>query len=77
MSIKKQTIKFDDGTEVTLRQPLVRDMKAVANEKNQSDIEMKLISNLTETAPSEMENWTMLDYGKVAKVLGDFLPDNL
>lgn len=77
MNIKKEEITFDDGTVVTLRQPLVKDMKNVAKVGSEAEVEMTLIANLTETSPSELENWTMLDYGKVQEKLRDFLPNGL
>ncbi len=71
---EKIEIKLADGTIVLMREPKVRDMRLVADGKNEQEIEINLISNLTELTQDEIDDMSLKDYGLIAKEVNAFLP---
>jgi hypothetical protein len=68
--VKKITI---NGKEVTVREPKVRDMRAVAHHASEEDKEVHLIANLTGMSVDEIDDLSVRDYKKLQKELHDFL----
>lgn len=68
--MKKITI---NGKEVTVREPKVRDMRAVAHHTSEEDKEVHLIANLTGMSVDEIDDLGIQDYKKLQKELHDFL----
>ena len=66
-------IKLSDGRVVKMRKPKVRDMRAVANIKNEIERELHLVSNLTGLSVEELDDLSLDDYRKLQEVLEDFL----
>ena len=66
-------IKLNDGRVIKMRKPKVRDMRVVANEENEIEKEMKLISNLTNLTFEELDEMGIDDYQKLQKALMNFL----
>ena len=66
-------IKLNDGRVIKMRKPKVRDMRIVANEENEIEKEMKLISNLTNLTFEELDEMEIDDYQKLQKALMNFL----
>lgn len=58
--------------EVTMREPVVRDVKAVGHITNPSEKEVAIISNLTGLSIDEIDNLTMKDYNPLMLGLQDF-----
>jgi len=56
-----------------MREPKVKDMKLVKDVEDDFEREIKLIVNLTEMTPQEVENLSMKDFNKLDKALQDFL----
>jgi hypothetical protein len=66
-------IVLSDGRKVTMREPLVRDMRAVESFASPSEKEISLISNLTGLLIEELDSLTLKEYGKLQDRLKDFL----
>lgn len=66
-------IKLSDGKTIEMREPKVRDIRAVAQEANEQEQEIKLISNLTGLTADEMDDLFFKDYAKFNEALKDFL----
>ncbi|WOE69081.1 phage tail assembly protein [Hydrogenimonas thermophila] len=66
-------IKLSNGQVVKMREPKVKDMKLVKDVEDDFEREIKLIVNLTEMTPEEVENLSMKDFNKLDKALQDFL----
>ena len=66
-------IKLSNGQIVKMREPKVKDMKLVKYVEDDFEREIKLIVNLTEMTPEEVENLSMKDFNKFDKALQDFL----
>jgi len=66
-------IKLSNGKIIKMRKPKVRDMRIVANEENEIEKEMKLISNLTNLTFEELDEMEIDDYQKLQKALMGFL----
>jgi len=66
-------IKLSNGQVVKMREPKVKDMKLVKDVEDDFEREIKLIVNLTEMTPQEVENLSMKDFNKLDKALQDFL----
>lgn len=66
-------IKLSDGKTIEMREPKVRDMRAVAQETNEQEQEIKLISNLTGLTAEEMDDLSLKDYARFGEALKDFL----
>ena len=59
--------------DVEMREPKVKDMRAVSAEENQEEKEIKLISNLTGMSVVEIDDLSLKDYALLAKGLSGFL----
>jgi len=68
-----EEVKLNDGRVIKVRKPKVRDMRIVAEVKNEIEREMKLISNLTNLTFEELDELDLDDYKKFQKVLEGFL----
>jgi len=66
-------IKLSNGKIIKMRKPKVRDMRMVANEENEIEKEMKLISNLTNLTFEEIDEMDLDDYKKLQEALMGFL----
>lgn len=60
-------------TEVTLRHPKARDLKAMDRAGGAIQKMALLIGNLTELAPEEVDELAGADFAAIAEVVGDFL----
>jgi len=65
-------IKLSNRT-VTMREPKVRDIRALKDLKTQEEKEMALICNLTGLTQDELDELSLKDYAKLSKALEDFL----
>lgn len=59
--------------DVEMREPKVKDMRAVSSEENQEEKEIKLISNLTGMSVVEIDDLSLKDYALLSKGLTTFL----
>lgn len=66
-------IKLSNGKTINMRKPKVRDLRAVANIKNEMEQEIQLISNLTGLSTDEIDDMDFADYKKLQEKLKDFL----
>jgi predicted DNA-binding protein (UPF0251 family) len=73
VSLKKEKITLSDGKVVEIREPLVRDIRAVKEFKENEEKEIRLIGNLTNLTIEELDALALKDYGKLQKALQDFL----
>ncbi len=64
-------IKLGDK-EVTMRPPLVKDMRAVAHIETQEEKEIALIANLTGLDEGDIDDLTLKEYMKLQKALVGF-----
>lgn len=62
-----------NGKEVTVREPKVRDVRAVAHLQNEEEKEVHLIANITGLSVDEIDDLGLKDYKKLQKELQDFL----
>lgn len=70
----EKEIVLSNGKTVKMREPKVRDMKiASADTASQADQEIKLIGNLTNLSPDEMDDLSFKDYTTLQKTLKGFL----
>lgn len=70
----EKEIVLSNGKTVKMREPKVRDMKiASADTTSQADQEIKLIGNLTNLSPDEMDDLSFKDYTTLQKALKVFL----
>jgi len=62
----KATITLTDGKTITMREPTVKDLR-VANKKskNSEEVELALIADLCEVAPTDIDALTLKNYGRV------------
>lgn len=58
---------------ITLRSPLVRDMRAVSNIKDDTEREIALVCNLSGLSSDEVDNLQLSDYVKIQNAVADFL----
>ncbi len=70
--MKTVEIKLSNQT-ITIREPKVRDMRAVGNITNEVDREIKLLSSLSQMTEEELDDLSMKDYGLIQKELQVFL----
>ncbi len=68
--MKKITI---NGKEVTVREPKVRDIRAVAHHASEEEKEVHLIANITGLTVDEIDDLGLKDYRQLQKELQDFL----
>jgi len=66
-------IKLSNGKVIKMRKPKVRDLKAVANIKNEMEQEIQLVSNLTGLTTDEIDDMDFTDYKKFQEQLKNFL----
>ena len=66
-------IELSGGKTVEMREPLVRDMKAVNHITDDFEKEIALLANLTEMTPEEIEAMPMAEFNKLDKELQSFL----
>jgi len=66
-------IKLSNGKAIKMRKPKVRDLKAVANIKNEMEQEIQLVSNLTGLTTDEIDDMDFADYKKFQEQLKNFL----
>ena len=70
----EKEIVLSNGKTIKMREPKVRDMKiASADTTSQADQEIKLIGNLTNLSPDEMDDLSFKDYTTLQKALKGFL----
>jgi len=58
---------------VTMREPKVRDIRALKDLETQEEKEMMLICNLTGLTQDELDELSLKDYAKLSKGLEGFL----
>lgn len=63
----------DAGRTVNMRVPLVRDMRVVSKIKDQTEQDVRMISNLCEMTPEEIDELTIRDYRALQEALLGFL----
>ncbi len=56
-----------------MREPKMRDIRALSNIKNNEERELKLISNLSGLSEAEIDNLTFREYKVLQEKLTDFL----
>lgn len=66
-------IKLSNGTEVTMREPKVKDMRLVNGIADELDREVAMLVNLCEMSEDEIDNLSGKDFKKLDKALQDFL----
>jgi len=66
-------IKLNNGTEVTMREPKVRDMRLVNGIENELDREISMLANLCEMSEDEIYDLSGKDFKKLDEALQDFL----
>jgi hypothetical protein len=66
-------VKLSDGKEISVREPLVRDIRAVKDYKEPEEKEIRLMSNLTNMTIGELDDLTFKDYSLLQKELQGFL----
>jgi len=66
-------IKLNNGTEVTMREPKVRDMRLVNGIENELDREISMLANLCEMSEDEIDDLSGKDFKKLDEALQDFL----
>ena len=66
-------IKLSNGTEVTMREPKVKDMRLVNGITDELDREVAMLVNLCEMSEDEIDNLSGKDFKKLDKALQDFL----
>ena len=70
----EKEIKLSDGRTIKMREPKVRDMRiASADSSSAADQELRLIGNLTNLSPDELDDLSFKDYGVLQKELKSFL----
>lgn len=62
-----------NGKEITVREPKVRDIRAVSHHASEEDKEVHLLANLSGMSVDEIDDLTVSDYKKLQKELHDFL----
>ena len=65
-------IKLANGTTVQMREPKVKDVRAVSFEKNEEERTYLLISNLTGISNDELNELSFKDFRKLDKELQGF-----
>jgi hypothetical protein len=65
----------EEVTELTIREPTVKDLRAVSKITNEMDSNLRLAELLTGLPTSSMDQVTTKDYACIQKVIGDFLDD--
>jgi predicted DNA-binding protein (UPF0251 family) len=71
--LTKEKVTLSDGKVVEIREPLVRDIRAVKDFKDNEEKEIRLVGNLTNLTIEELDALTLKDYGKLQEVLQSFL----
>lgn len=71
--MENKQIELSSGQTVKMREPMVRDLRAVANINSQTDQEMRLIGNLIEMSDAELDKMPARDYMRLQEALKDFL----
>jgi len=66
-------IKLSNGTEVTMREPKVKDMRAVNGIADELDREVAMLVNLCEMPEDEIDALSPKDFKKLDEALQDFL----
>ena len=56
-----------------MREPKMRDIRALSNIKNNEERELKLISNLSGLSEAELDDLTFKEYKVLQEKLADFL----
>lgn len=70
----EKEIKLSDGRTIKMREPKVRDMRiAETDSKSKADEELKLIGNLTNLTPDEIDDLSVKDYLQLQKAMKGFL----
>ena len=68
------TVNGAPVTQVNLRRPKVRDMRAAQKAGgSNADVEIRLLTNLCELAPSDFDDMDVVDYLKIQKAYEGFL----
>ncbi|MDR3163212.1 MAG: phage tail assembly protein [Helicobacteraceae bacterium] len=66
-------VTLSDSREIEIREPLVRDILAVKDYKNEEEKGVRLVGNLTNMTPEEIGAIKFKDFALLQKELGDFL----
>lgn len=66
-------IKLSTGVEVEMREPKVKDLRALTSILNEQEKELSLVSNLTGLTSIELDELSLKDYGLIKKELEGFL----
>lgn len=67
------TVDGQEVTEVTLRRPKVRDLKAIEGVKSDMEKSIKLVSNLTQMKPAAVEELDAEDFTAISDQVGKFV----
>ena len=68
-----EKIVLSTGLEVKMREPKVKDIRAVSHMVNEKEMEFTLIGNLTGLTQEEIDELSFKDYGLLSKELQGFL----
>ncbi|CCO22229.1 phage tail assembly protein [Maridesulfovibrio hydrothermalis] len=66
-------ITLSDGKVVTMRVPIVKDMRIVSAIKDQFEQDARMFCNLTGMTPEEIDALSLKDYYTLQKEFSDFL----
>jgi len=66
-------IKLSNGTEVTMREPKVKDMRAVNSIADEFEREVAMLVNLCEMSEDELNDLSAKDFKKLDEALQGFL----
>jgi hypothetical protein len=72
MAITKEKVTLSDGKVVEIREPLVRDLRAIDNIKGEKEKEVRLVGSLTNMTIEELDAMPFKEYSKLLQVVGGF-----
>jgi len=71
--MQSANITLSDDKRVTMREPKVRDIRAVSSIASEEEKEIALISNLTGMMEEEIDDLSLADYAKLQDALSGFM----
>jgi hypothetical protein len=71
--MEKKEVTLSSGKKLAIREPLVRDMRAVSNFTNLEEKTVRLVSNLTNLTLDELDALTFKDFSLLQAELEGFL----
>jgi len=71
--MQSANIILSDDKRVTMREPKVRDIRAVSSIASEEEKEIALISNLTGMTEEEIDDLSLADYAKLQDALSGFM----